>query len=77
MDIWACGVVLYTMLAGYEPFNASTTARRKRLIKFGSPQFNADTWSGIAPDAKHLIEKILVVDIQKRYTVADCLKVRL
>eukprot|EP01017_Pseudomicrothorax_dubius_P031992 TRINITY_DN4143_c0_g1_i1.p1 TRINITY_DN4143_c0_g1~~TRINITY_DN4143_c0_g1_i1.p1 ORF type:complete len:702 (-),score=139.80 TRINITY_DN4143_c0_g1_i1:150-2255(-) len=63
LDIWLCGVVLYTMLCGHPPFDAS------------QPIFQASVVHGtyeipthLSRYAKDLLTKILITDPEERYT---------
>jgi 5'-AMP-activated protein kinase, catalytic alpha subunit len=33
VDLWSCGIVLYTMLVGYLPFEHENTAELYKLIE--------------------------------------------
>lgn len=65
VDIWSCGVVLYTMLVGRYPWGKGSTPEQFHRIKQGKyvvpayvPERTAD-----------LITQILVVDPEKRYSI--------
>jgi doublecortin-like kinase 3 len=66
VDEWALGIILYIMLCGFPPFNASDERELFSLIRKGSFTFPAATWNDISGSAKDLITELLRVDPRKR-----------
>ncbi|KAI9209429.1 kinase-like domain-containing protein [Polychytrium aggregatum] len=66
-DVWAVGCILYQMLAGRPPFKAPNeylTFKKIQNLEYNfPPEFD--------PVAKDLVEKILVLDQETRYTLED------
>ncbi|KAF3450971.1 hypothetical protein FNV43_RR07060 [Rhamnella rubrinervis] len=69
-DIWSCGVILFVLLAGSLPFQGENVMNMYRKVFKAEYEFPA--W--FSGDAKWLISKLLVVDPQKRISIADILK---
>lgn len=67
VDMWAMGILLYTMLSGTYPFIANTERDLHNKIKKGLYTFK----NQISPDAKSLISKLLQVAPEKRCTAVD------
>ena len=72
-DIWSCGVILYLMLCGKHPFNGNDDNEIYEEIKRCKIEFNDEEWDTISQDAKDLIKKILIKDINKRYSAKEAL----
>ncbi|KPI88516.1 putative protein kinase [Leptomonas seymouri] len=66
-DYWGCGCVLYLMLVGRRPFDASTQYLLIKTILEKEPEFPDD----IDPDAKDLIRKLLVKNPTERIGMND------
>jgi 5'-AMP-activated protein kinase, catalytic alpha subunit len=66
-DIWSCGILLYTMLVGYMPYEEASIAMLLRKINKGG----YDVPDHLSKGAVDLIAHILVADPLKRYTVKD------
>jgi calcium-dependent protein kinase len=47
-DVWSAGVILYIMLCGYPPFNASKDELIFEKIKKGEFQFKPKDWKNIS-----------------------------
>nr|CAH8834011.1 unnamed protein product [Trichobilharzia regenti] len=74
VDIWACGVIMYTLLAGCPPFWNRKEHLMLRQIMEGRFSFPSPEWDDISESAKDLICKILVVDAKTRLTAVESLK---
>uniref|UniRef100_A0A1B6E198 phosphorylase kinase n=1 Tax=Clastoptera arizonana TaxID=38151 RepID=A0A1B6E198_9HEMI len=73
VDMWACGVIMYTLLVGCPPFWHRKQMVMLRNIMDGKFSFTSPEWSDITEEPKDLIKKLLVVDPAKRFTVKEAL----
>lgn len=73
VDVWACGVIMYTLLVGCPPFWHRKQMVMLRNIMEGRYSFTSPEWDDITDAPKDLISKLLVVDPKKRYSVDDAL----
>lgn len=74
VDIWSLGVVLFTCLGGYRPFNGKNLKEISKNILECNYKFHPREWSSISRDAKDLIGKMLTRDPTKRITAEKALK---
>jgi serine/threonine protein kinase len=71
--MWSLGVILYTMLVGYQPFNEQRGKNLYTQIKTADYDFNPKFWSEVSEEAKDLIRSLLVVDPKVRCTADEAL----
>jgi len=79
-DLWSIGIIMFTMLYGYSPFQKPSDSRLgsregnraiKRRIQRGFPGFPQG--GHVSRDARNLIRKLLQKDTAKRYTADEAL----
>lgn len=75
VDLWACGVVLYVMLAGKFPFYGDTDEKFMRRLRSGV-KFPDKEWSGISGEAKSLVRGLLDPKPESRLTATQALQHR-
>ena len=71
VDIWAIGIIIYTLLIGKPPFetrDVKTTYNKIKRAEYSFPET-----CKISPCAKNLIKKILVVNPKERPTLNEIL----
>ncbi len=68
VDLWACGVILYTILTGRLPFPGRNRDEYFQNVSLGKPLFPPSLWKGISRDALYLVKGLLNVDPKKRLT---------
>ena len=73
-DIWSVGIMMYILITGTPPFNASTYSETRQLIKKGIWGFHDPQWKKISPEAKFLLKNLLVVNPTQRYTATQALQ---
>eukprot|EP00057_Strongylocentrotus_purpuratus_P029303 XP_011683777.1 PREDICTED: serine/threonine-protein kinase DCLK3 isoform X2 [Strongylocentrotus purpuratus] len=76
VDMWAIGVITYILLCGFPPFRSPDRDQEElfELIQEGAFSFVAPYWDNISSAAKDLINHLLVVNKEKRYTAGQVLK---
>ncbi|KAG5447526.1 Phosphorylase b kinase gamma catalytic chain, skeletal muscle/heart isoform [Clonorchis sinensis] len=74
VDMWACGVIMYTLLAGCPPFWNRKEHLMLRQIMEGRYSFPSPEWDDISETAKDLIRRLLVVDTNNRIKSEEALK---
>ncbi|XP_011263206.1 phosphorylase b kinase gamma catalytic chain, skeletal muscle/heart isoform isoform X2 [Camponotus floridanus] len=74
VDIWACGVIMFTLLVGCPPFWHRKQMVMLRNIMEGKYSFTSPEWADITEAPKDLIRKLLVVDPKKRISIKDALE---
>uniref|UniRef100_A0AAR2IWI8 phosphorylase kinase n=1 Tax=Pygocentrus nattereri TaxID=42514 RepID=A0AAR2IWI8_PYGNA len=73
VDLWACGVILFTLLAGSPPFWHRKQMLMLRMIMEGRYQFSSPEWDDRSDTVKDLISRLLVVDPTLRLTAEQAL----
>ncbi|XP_018395900.1 PREDICTED: phosphorylase b kinase gamma catalytic chain, skeletal muscle/heart isoform isoform X2 [Cyphomyrmex costatus] len=74
VDIWACGVIMFTLLVGCPPFWHRKQMVMLRNIMEGKYSFTSPEWADITEAPKDLIRKLLVVDPKRRISIKDALE---
>ena len=75
VDLWACGVVLYVMLAGKFPFYGDTDDKFMRRLRAGV-KFPEKEWNTVSSDAKALVRGLLDPCPASRLTAEQALQHR-
>lgn len=73
-DVWSCGVALYTMLSGAQPFSGATIPDLYRKIKRGQYDFRDPAFEMVSDSALDLICRCLTVDPAARITPEEALR---
>ncbi|KAI9271966.1 kinase-like domain-containing protein [Sporodiniella umbellata] len=74
VDLWAVGVITYTLLCGYMPFQAQDTTELLNDIKHARYDFHERYWRNISSKAKDFIQRILTLDENARLTAEGALE---
>lgn len=72
-DLWSIGVIAYTLLCGYPPFNGREKEDVYQSVRRGRLYFPKEEWDGISLEAKSFIRGLLERDTRKRMTVGEAL----
>ncbi|KAG9509893.1 Phosphorylase b kinase gamma catalytic chain, liver/testis isoform, partial [Fragariocoptes setiger] len=71
VDIWACGVIMYTLLVGFPPFWHRRLPIMLGKIREGRYEFCSPEWDTITEEPKDLIRRLLSLDPDTRITAID------
>jgi len=69
IDVWAIGVMFYTLLFGMLPFHSSVEKDLVKMIKNDNVKFPRDT--PITNECKEVIKQMLEKDPEKRLQLID------
>ena len=73
-DMWSAGVILYMFIVGHAPFDGKTDREIMGKIKKGNYLKNEERWINSSKEVKDLIQKLLVLEPEKRLTAKEALK---
>lgn len=75
VDIWSAGVILYTLLVGFQPFIAYTFQEAYDKIMWGDAlSFEEDLGPNISKHAKDLVQRMLKIDVNERLSASEVLE---
>jgi serine/threonine protein kinase len=71
--MWSAGCVLYTMLAGHQPFFDESVSELIKQITEANYEFKDSIWKEVSDEGKHLISSLLTLDPQERLSPDETL----
>ena len=71
VDMWACGVILFILLAGYPPFWSSNDEKLLLSILQGNYSMPSPYWDNVSDEAKDLVRRLIVVEPSQRLTACE------
>jgi len=74
VDMWSIGVITYILMCGFPPFYGDTVPEIFEQIMEANFDYPEEYWNTVSKDAKDFINKLLVVDSDKRMSAVDALK---
>ena len=72
-DIWSVGVLLYTLVCGYQPFQGNSVDEITEKIRRADYHFRHAEFGSVSPKCKDLIRKLLVTNPQHRLSCNEAL----
>ncbi|KAL3806186.1 hypothetical protein ACHAXA_011735 [Cyclostephanos tholiformis] len=72
-DMWSVGVVAYTLLCGYPPFNGSNNEEVYDAVQSGRYRFHSSEWSSTSLESRDFIRNLLRMDPRRRMTAREAL----
>jgi calcium-dependent protein kinase len=72
-DEWSCGILMYVMLCGYPPFNATTDKAILKKVQQGKFSFPPEDWQDTSASSQKLITRLLCLEPAGRCTARDAL----
>ncbi|CAO3653082.1 unnamed protein product [Mucor hiemalis] len=73
VDIWGVGVIAYTVLCGYQPFQGEDNISLMNDITHARYEFHERYWKNVSPDARAFIRKCLALNPADRPTAKEAL----
>ena len=73
-DLWSAGVVMYSILCGYPPFDDETDEGILAKVRLGNYSFVHAGWAHISDSAKDLVRKLLKLNPRDRLSAAEALQ---
>lgn len=74
VDMWSIGVITYILLCGFPPFYGDTVPEIFEQIMEANFDYPEEYWGSVSKEAKDFINKLLVVDSDKRLSAGDSLR---
>jgi len=74
VDMWSIGVITYILLCGFPPFYGDTVPEIFEQIMEANFDYPEEYWGSVSKEAKDFINRLLVVDSDKRLTAGDALR---
>mmetsp|Transcript_14587 Transcript_14587/g.31293 ORF Transcript_14587/g.31293 Transcript_14587/m.31293 type:complete len:322 (+) Transcript_14587:277-1242(+) len=74
IDIWAMGVLMYTLCCGEFPFHGKDNDATYRLILKKEPSFVSDAWQRVSPEMLHFVELLLSKDHTMRPSASEAIE---
>lgn len=73
IDVWSCGVILYTMLAGIPPFDGDSAVQIFEAVMRANLRFPTRIFSSVSSPAKDLLRKMICRDPSRRFSAEQAL----
>uniref|UniRef100_A0A7S4I9P5 non-specific serine/threonine protein kinase n=1 Tax=Odontella aurita TaxID=265563 RepID=A0A7S4I9P5_9STRA len=70
-DVWSVGIIAYTLLAGYPPFNGPNDEDIYDAVRGGRFRFLGTDWDDISLDAKDFVCRVLKKDPKLRISAVE------
>ena len=72
-DIWALGVLMFTILSGCFPYRGATDKELYKKIMRADYRLPSEVQSQLSPEATDLLKRLFSVDAEKRPTAKELL----